>query len=122
MPSSGTCSVCFVSTNRQVCEICSDPGRDRTILCVVAEPGDVSRVERAQVFAGVYHVLGGVINPPAAIGPDQLRMNELLLRMRAGEVREVLLVFGPRVEDEATALYVHRLLKPFEVKLTRLPL
>jgi recombination protein RecR len=122
MPNSSVCSVCFVSTNRQVCEICADPGRDRSILCVVAESGDVSRVERAQVFAGVYHVLGGVITPPAGIGPDQLRMNELVRRVRAGEVQEVLLVFGPRVEDEATALYVHRLLNPFDLQVKKLPL
>jgi recombination protein RecR len=115
-----TCSVCFNYTDRDVCEICSNPRRDRTLLCVVADPRDLLAIERTNEFRGLYHVLGGVISPMENIGPDQLRMKELVQRVPKDEVKEVILATNPQVEGEATALYVHRLLKPFEVRVSKI--
>src|SRR6266540_2353433 len=106
-----TCSVCFNFTDQEVCEICSNPRRDKTLLCVVADPRDLIAIERTNEFRGLYHVLGGVLAPMEGIGPDQLRMRELLERVNRDEVKEVILATNPQVEGEATAMYVHRLLK-----------
>src|SRR4051812_17539182 len=115
-----TCSVCFNFTDQEVCEICSSPRRDKTLLCVVADPRDLIAIERTNEFRGLYHVLGGVISPMEGIGPDQLRMRELLERVTRDEVKEVILATNPQVEGEATALYVHRLLTPFKVCVSKI--
>jgi recombination protein RecR len=115
-----TCSVCFNFTDQEVCEICSSPRRDKALLCVVADPRDLIAIERTNEFRGLYHVLGGVISPMEGIGPDQLRMRELLERVTRDEVKEVILATNPQVEGEATALYVHRLLTPFKVCVSKI--
>ncbi|MCK5734602.1 MAG: recombination protein RecR, partial [Candidatus Latescibacteria bacterium] len=102
------CSVCFNMTDQDPCPICSDPKRERTIICVVEEPSDVLALERTGAFSGLYHVLGGVLLPLDGIGPDDLRIRELLHRIRDG-VGEVILANNPSVEGEATALYLVKL-------------
>jgi recombination protein RecR len=115
-----SCSVCFNYTDQEVCEICSNARRDRTLLCVVADPRDLLAIERTNEFRGMYHVLGGVISPMEGIGPDQLRMRELLERVHRDQVQEVILATNPQVEGEATAMYVHRLLKPLGVMVSKI--
>ena len=115
-----TCPCCQNMTDRELCKICDDPERDHGIICVVAEPKDVIAMERAREYHGVYHVLHGVISPLNRIGPDQIRIRELLKRVSSGEVREVIMATNPDTEGEATAMYISRLLRPMEVKVTRL--
>jgi recombination protein RecR len=114
-----SCSVCFNYTDQEVCEICANARRDRSLLCVVADPRDLLAIERTNEFRGLYHVLGGVISPMEGIGPDQLRLRELLERVHRDEVKEVILATNPQVEGEATAMDVHRLLKPLGVQVSR---
>lgn len=115
-----TCAVCQNLTDREICGICDDPQRDHGLICVVAEPRDVVAMERSREFRGVYHVLHGVISPLNHVGPDDLKLKELLTRVGEGNVREVIMATNPDTEGEATAMYVSRLLKPLEVKVTRL--
>ena len=115
-----TCPICQNMTDRELCPICGDSRRDKTQICVVAEPKDVIAMERAREYNGVYHVLHGVISPLNRIGPDDIRIRELLLRVGSGEVREVIMATNPDTEGEATAMYLSRLLRPLEVKVTRL--
>ena len=115
-----TCRVCQNLTDRELCPICDDPQRDPGLICVVAEPRDVIAMERSREFNGVYHVLHGVISPLNHVGPDNLRIRELLDRVAAGNVREVIMATNPDTEGEATAMYLSRLLRPLEVKVTRL--
>ena len=115
-----TCAVCQNLTDREICGICDDPQRDHGLICVVAEPRDVVAMERSREYQGVYHVLHGVISPLNHVGPDDLKLKELLQRVGAGNVREVIMATNPDTEGEATAMYVSRLLKPLEVKVTRL--
>ena len=115
-----TCPVCQNLTDREICSICDDEERDHGLICVVAEPRDVIAMERAREFHGVYHVLHGVISPLNHMGPDDIRIKELLQRVAKGGVREVIMATNPDTEGEATAMYISRLLKPFEVKVTRL--
>ena len=115
-----TCRVCQNLTDREICPICDDPQRDGSTICVVAEPRDVIAMERSREFNGVYHVLHGVISPLNHVGPDNLRIRELLDRVAAGTVREVIMATNPDTEGEATAMYLSRLLRPLEVKVTRL--
>ena len=114
------CPVCQNLTDQETCPICSDPERDHSILCVVAEPKDVIAMERAREYDGVYHVLHGVISPLSHVGPDDLRIRELLSRVSQGGVREVIMATNPDTEGEATAMYLSRLLRPMDVKVTRL--
>ena len=114
------CSVCQNLTDREVCHICADEERDHGLICVVAEPRDVVAMERSREYRGVYHVLHGVISPLNHVGPDDLKLRELLGRVAQGGVREVIMATNPDTEGEATAMYVGRLLKPLEVKVTRL--
>ncbi|MBR6549199.1 MAG: recombination protein RecR [Clostridia bacterium] len=114
------CSVCQNLTDGDTCNICSATDRDKTTICVVEDPRDVVAFERTREYNGLYHVLHGVISPMDGIGPDQLRIKELLARVGGGEVQEVIMATNPTVEGEATAMYVSRLLKPLEVKVTRL--
>lgn len=113
------CSVCQNFSEREVCEICSDSRRDSGVICVVAEPRDITAVERVNEFKGRYHVLHGLINPIEGAGPEQLRIRELLGRLREG-VTEVILATNPTIEGDATALYLAKLIKPLEIRVTRI--
>ena len=114
------CPVCQNLTDREICPICDDDTRDRGLVCVVAEPKDVIAMERAREFSGVYHVLHGVISPLNHVSQDDIRIRELLSRVAEGGVREVIMATNPDTEGEATAMYISRLLRPLEVKVTRL--
>ena len=114
------CSVCKKYTDREYCEICEDETRDPSLICVVEDAKDVAAFERTREYRGLYHVLGGLISPMDGIGPDQIFVKELLVRVQSGEIREVIMATNPTVEGEATAMYVGRLLKPFGVKVSRL--
>ena len=115
-----TCAVCQNLTDREVCAICDDPQRDQGLICVVAEPKDVIAMERSREFNGVYHVLHGVISPLNHVTQEDIRIKELLQRVAEGNVREVIMATNPDTEGEATAMYISRLLRPMEVKVTRL--
>ena len=115
-----TCPTCQNLTDAEQCAICADERRDHSVICVVAEPRDVIAMERAREFNGVYHVLHGVISPLNHVGPDDIRIRELLTRVADGTVREVIMATNPDTEGEATAMYLSRLLRPMEVKVTRL--
>lgn len=115
-----TCPVCQNLTDQALCPICEDEKRDRGLICVVAEAKDVIAIERAREYQGVYHVLHGVISPLNHIGPDDIRIRELLSRVGTGTVREVIMATNPDTEGEATAMYLSRLLRPLEVRVTRL--
>lgn len=114
------CKECQNITDLEVCSICSNQQRDRSIICVVETPKDVLAFERTREFKALYHVLHGVISPMDGIGPEQLRIKELLARINKGGVTEVIMATNPTVEGEATAMYISRLLKPIGVKVTRL--
>ena len=115
-----TCPICQNLTDADQCAICADERRDHSVICVVAEPRDVIALERAREVNGVYHVLHGVISPLNHVGPDDIRIRELLNRVAEGTVREVIMATNPDTEGEATAMYLSRLLRPMEVKVTRL--
>ena len=115
-----TCPVCQNLTDGELCAICDDARRNHSVICVVAEPRDVIAMERAREYDGVYHVLHGVISPLNHVGPDDIRIRELLARVAKGDVREVIMATNPDTEGEATAMYLSRLLRPMEVKVTRL--
>ena len=114
------CPVCQNLTDLHVCSICDDDRRDHATICVVAEPRDVMAMERAREYRGVYHVLHGVISPLSHIGPDDIRIKELLNRVSGGTVEEVIMATNPDTEGEATAMYLSRLLRPLGVRVTRL--
>lgn len=114
------CETCGNVTESTQCRICTDPRRVRSVICVVEEPKDIMAIERTREFRGVYHVLGGAINPINGIGPDQLRIRELLARLSSGEVEEVILATNPNIEGEATASYLARMLSTMEVPVSRL--
>ena len=114
------CKVCQSLTDLEVCQICSDTRRDKTIICVVEDPRDVMAFERTREYSGVYHVLHGVISPLDNIGPDKLRIKELMERLSDGTVKEIIMATNPTVEGEATASYISRLVKPMGIKVTRL--
>ncbi|MCL6553775.1 MAG: recombination mediator RecR [Firmicutes bacterium] len=114
------CSICFSITDVDPCAICANPARQPTVLCVVEDPRDVVALERTREFRGRYHVLGGAISPLDGIGPDDLRIAQLVERVRAGGIEEVIIATNPRVEGEATALYLARVLKPLGVRVTRI--
>ncbi len=115
-----TCPVCQNLTDRELCPICDDPARDKSVICVVAEPKDVIALERSREFNGVYHVLHGVISPLNHVTQEDIKIRELLYRVSTGEVREVIMATNPDTEGEATAMYISRLLRPMEIKVTRL--
>lgn len=114
------CSVCFHLTDADPCAICTSPTRDPSVLCVVEDSRDVLALERSREFRGRYHVLQGAISPLDGVGPEDLRIRELIERLRTGEVREVIVATNPRVEGDATALYLARLIRPLGIKVTRL--
>ena len=114
------CKQCFTLTDTEICSICSDENRDRTVICVVESAKDVMAFERMHEFRGLYHVLGGVISPLDNVGPDKLKVKELLSRLADGTVTEVIMATNPTVEGEATASYLSRLIKPMGIKISRL--
>lgn len=114
------CPVCQNLTDQDLCDICADPQRDQSKICVVAEPKDVLAIERAREYTGVYHVLHGVISPLNHVGPDDIRIRELLTRVGEGNVEEIIMATNPDTEGEATAMYISRLLRPMGVRVTRL--
>lgn len=115
------CPVCQnFSQGDGLCPICQDPKRDESVICVVADPKDVMAMERSREYTGTYHVLHGVISPMNHVGPDDIRVKDLVARVAAGNVNEVIMATNPDTEGEATAMYLSRLLKPFQVKVTRL--
>jgi len=115
-----TCPCCQNLTDRELCPLCDDSSRDRSIICVVAEPRDVIAMERSREFNGLYHVLHGVISPLNHVTQEDIRIKELLRRVAAGDVREVIMATNPDTEGEATAMYISRLLRPMEIRVTRL--
>ncbi|QCW49464.1 recombination protein RecR [Nocardioides dongxiaopingii] len=114
------CATCFNVSESEHCRICTDPRRDPTVLCVVEEYKDVVAIERTREFRGRYHVLGGAISPIDGVGPDQLRIRELMTRLADGELTEIILATDPNLEGEATATYLTRLLRPLGLRVTRL--
>ncbi len=115
-----TCPVCQNLTDAELCPVCASDDRDRSLICVVSEPRDVLSIERSREYRGLYHVLHGTLSPMNHIGPDDLRIRELLQRVGGGEVAEVILATNPDTEGDATAMYISRLLRPFGVRVTRL--
>lgn len=114
------CKICQNLTEGEVCSICSSDRRDRSTICVVSEPRDVLSIERGHEYNGLYHVLHGVLSPMSHVGPDDIRIKELLQRVADDEVDEVIMATNPDTEGEATAMYISRLLKPFNIRVTRL--
>ena len=114
------CAQCFNVDVKSPCAMCSDPARDRGIICVVEEPLDLVAIERSGRYKGLYHVLHGAISPVEGIGPEDIRARELLARLRDGVVKEVLLATNPNMEGEATAMYLARLIRPLGIRVTRL--
>lgn len=116
----GVCVECGNISDAELCPFCRDQNRDKTVICVVEEPHNILPIETTRTFDGLYHVLGGAISPLRGIGPEQLNIKPLLDRISRGEVREVILATNPTVEGEATAVYLSRLLKPMDLKVTRI--
>ena len=114
------CPVCQNLTDRELCYVCDDPTRDRSVICVVSDPKTVIAMERVREYRGTYHVLHGLLSPLSGMTPDKLKIKELLTRIGEGEVREVIVATGGDVEGETTAMYIARLLRPLDVKVTRL--
>jgi len=116
----GLCSICNNVSDGDLCPYCSNPNRDRSIICVVEEPPNILPIETTRAFDGLYHVLHGSISPLRGIGPEQLKIKNLLQRLQSGDTQEIILATNPTVEGEATAAYLSRLLKPLGVKVTRI--
>ena len=114
------CSVCQNFTDKEVCHICSSEKRDRSTVCVVEDPRDVAAFERTREYNGLYHVLHGVISPLDNIGPDKLKIKELIARLSSGEIKEIIMATNPTVEGEATSGYISKLVKPLGIKVSRL--
>ena len=114
------CSVCNNITDVDPCRYCTDPSRDRSVICVLEEPHNLISIEKTREYRGLYHVLLGVLSPLQGIAPDQLKIKGLMDRVKTGEVKEIILATNPNVEGEATALYLSKLIKPLEVKVTRI--
>lgn len=115
-----TCPKCQNLTDQELCPICADAARDHSVICVVTDPKDVIAFEKTREFRGVYHVLHGTISPLNHIGPDDIRIRELLHRVAEEDIREVIIATNPDTEGEATAMYIARLLRPFSIRVTRL--
>ncbi len=114
------CDECFNVTDAVRCEFCKDPGRDQAVVCVVEEPRDIVALEKTGEFKGLYHVLQGAISPIDGIGPDDIRVKELLKRLGEKDVREIVIATNPNIEGEATAMYLARLIKPLGIRVTRI--
>ena len=114
------CKICQNLTEGEICQICSSDRRDKSVICVVSEPRDVLSIERGREYNGTYHVLHGALSPMSHVGPEDIKIKELLVRVSQQDVEEVIMATNPDTEGEATAMYVSRLLKPFDIKVTRL--
>ena len=114
------CSVCYNISDTDPCMICANKGRDKSIICVVEDVKDIVAMEKTHEFKGVYHVLHGSISPMNGVGPDDIKIKELLSRLMEGDVKEIILATNPRVEGEATAMYLSKLIKPLGIKVTRI--
>lgn len=114
------CSICFNISTEEVCSVCKSEKRDKHIICVVEEASDIIAIERANEYKGLYHVLGGALSPLSGVGADSLKIQELLNRLETSEVKEIILALNPDTEGETTSLYLAKLLKPFNVKITRI--
>lgn len=114
------CSVCGNLTDVDPCPVCSDETRDHSIICVVEDPKDVSAMERIREYKGVYHVLNGAISPIDGIGPDDINLRSLIIRLQSDDVKEVILATNPNIEGEATAMYIAKLIKPSGIKVSRI--
>ncbi len=114
------CKKCCNFTDKEFCDICSDNSRDKSIICVVEDPRDIVAIERTQEFNALYHVLHGVISPLNGVGPDEICIKELLNRIKSEQICEIIMATNPTVEGEATAMYISKLLKPMNIKVTRL--
>jgi len=115
-----TCKRCFNFTDEELCPICRNPSRDSSVLCVVADVRDLMAIERTQEYRGLYHVLEGVISPMDGVGTEQLRIRELLQRLRSERVEEVIIAMNPTIEGDATAMYLSKLIKPLGIRVTQL--
>ena len=114
------CETCFNMSASSPCEICSNPSRSQNVICVVAETKDLMAIEKTNEYNGLYHVLQGLISPIDGIGPDDIRIKELLYRVNQNDIKEIILALNPSVEGEATSLYLTKLLKPFNIKISRI--
>lgn len=114
------CSICYNISDTDPCQICSSPKRDNSIICVVEDVRDIIAMERTHEYKGVYHVLHGSISPMNGIGPDDIKIKELLARLSSNNVKEIILATNPRVEGEATAIYLSKIIKPLGIKVTRI--
>ncbi len=114
------CSLCFNLSEHEICSVCENPKRDRSVICVVEEVNDVMAIEKTHEYSGLYHVLGGVLSPLSGIGPDDLHLKELLSRVESGEVKEVILALNPDTEGETTTLYLAKMLKGLDVPVSRI--
>ncbi len=114
------CENCFNMTSSSPCEICQNPNRDKSTICVVSETKDLIAIEKTNEFKGLYHVLQGLISPMDGIGPEDIRIKELLNRVHSQDIKEVILALNPSIEGEATSLYLSKLLKPFGIKVSRI--
>ena len=114
------CSVCGNLTDSDICSVCSDASRDHSVICVVESPRDVSAMERVREYKGVYHVLNGAISPMDGVGPEDINLRSLIVRLQENDVKEVILATNPNIEGEATAMYIARLIKPAGIKVTRI--
>ena len=114
------CKICQNFADREECSVCSNPARDKGVICVVENPRDVIQMEKTNEFKGTYHVLHGAISPMDNVGPDDIKIKELMSRIAGGEVREVIMATNPNLEGETTAMYISKLIKPFGVKVTRI--
>ena len=114
------CKICFNMSASSPCEICSNPNRNQNVICVVAETKDLMAIEKTNEYNGLYHVLQGLISPIDGIGPDDIRIKELLYRVNQNDIKEIILALNPSVEGEATSLYLTKLLKPFNIRISRI--
>lgn len=114
------CKVCQNISDSEICAVCDNPARDHSVICVVESPRDVIQIERTNEFKGVYHVLHGAISPMDNVGPDDIKIKELMARIAGGEVKEVIMATNPNLEGETTAMYISKLIKPFGVSVTRI--
>ena len=114
------CSVCFALSDRDRCRICRDPARNKSVICVVENPADMAAIEKSGSYSGLYHILGGALSPMDGIGPDEIRLKELLFRAKSAEIKEIIIATGTDVEGEATASYISDSLKNTGIKITRI--
>ena len=114
------CTSCFALSDSDLCSICSDPARDKSLLCVVEQPADMVSVEKSGAFRGLYHILSGVLSPMNGVGPNDIKIRELIFKVKEGNIKEVVLATGTNIEGEATASYIAQLLDKFPVKVTRI--